>query len=195
MTDRILPINEAQIKVSINWDAGDPSVGINPGWGGEETGAEIKAGNFSTYIFFDVNIDHPVEKWFIDDMQTVYRFQRDDGSTGSKILLDEDSQAKPTGPPLQLLDFPDVCEAVRATWEQIQAIEAIEIAAEDTLGLKSAIDNLEWNLRENAGLANRPQFVAKLVEARKELADTQAKLDRLQTEYAEKFKDTETPRG
>lgn len=120
MIERSFHVNDAEIDVSFQWDNGDASVGIGAGWG-EETGAEIKVGQLSTFVTFYVDDREPVENWLVDDIQVTVR----DGDR-HVYFADLVNQQPPTKATLVL--FPEICAAVKTTWEQLQAQEAVENA-------------------------------------------------------------------
>lgn len=125
MISRTLPIN-GEIEVNFSWDPGGP--GLRAGWGGDDTGAIVKAGPLQIHFIFDVEERTPVAEWALDEIQVCVR----DADGHLVMLVDEfstDPETGPVRPPLSTV--PEVCAAVEAAWEQVQAREALDAAKEE----------------------------------------------------------------
>lgn len=124
MLTKSFSIADAEIEVNFQWDPGDPSVGIRPGWG-EDTGAIVRAGSLQIHFLFEVEENKPVGEWPVGELQVCLR----DAEGHLKLLADETVNEEMVRPPLSTV--PHVCAAVERVWEQASAQGQIEWAKED----------------------------------------------------------------
>jgi hypothetical protein len=114
-----------------------------------------------------------VEDWLIDDVQTLYDHERGFSpiawGIGEKV-------------PRTLGAFPAVCEAVKITYEQWNAMEALDVASEDADWADAHCAELEWREREDGEV-----LVIERVRAEREAEEAKSHYERLKQEYEAKY--------
>lgn len=183
MIERTFKIEETEIEVTFQWDSGDRSAGIPEGWG-EDTGVVVKAGPIWTYIAFVVDIDKPVGEWPIDDIQTNYRFIEGERIVRFLTLAEVHQTAVN-----RMSDIPVVCERVEETWQQVQAIEALERAGEDIWAAEEEVYQAQETIQRQSPFDDLDRAKLKLEEAERHLEEVKRTRDRLKDEYKEKYEE------
>jgi hypothetical protein len=134
----------SDIEVTFDWDEGDRSVGLFPGWG-EETGAVVRMGDLTVGFVFIVAETKPVAEWVLDDVW-VRHAQR------QTMLADAPPIARHGAERTLLGELPDVCAAVAREWERIGAEReaAAEAEAEAWAEQERWLREVEAEEREQA---------------------------------------------
>lgn len=166
MIRRSFPFKEdGAIQVTLNWDPGDPSGNLAPGWD-EGTGVILTVGELKMDMVIIPDAAKPIDLWEIDGI-TVEMHDRIIWDTDGGGLLREH---------LVLL------AAVAGTWEQFQAWEAIERAGEVVWDCETLLDELQERLAETGDGHHRL-----VVAAGNALEQAKSRYGRLYKAYGEQY--------
>lgn len=146
MIERTVPIDGATVEVTFKYEGPDWSAGITAGgWDTEATGACIKAGPVWTFVAFEPDDDSVPEMWRVREVQVNYAWATD---SGQRVLTHMALSEYEGDDRLRLGDFAVICDAVKATWEQVQALDAIERAKEDVWSAEEMLHEIDAQLAD-----------------------------------------------
>ena len=146
--------DDGKITATLQWDSGDPSVGIPAGWG-EETGIEIELDGWTVYLSWS-DYDwahhkplHDPAEWIVDDFEiaTGPSDPRAKLPTALAVLRGQIRSRL-----LSLSELPDALGVVRAVWGDWRAAERLLAASEALFEVSGEIDRVIWDAEQGQGL-------------------------------------------
>lgn len=155
-------------RATVGWDSGDPSAGIPPGWS-EDTGVEIIAGRFVTYLQWrDITgtLTDPAE-FHVESVELTYHW-KDQGKHYITLAYTPHSAPglhssmlwtqEEVGSVLRLSALPEVLEVVQGALEDFKAAERLQALQEQLWMMEGEPERIRFAADERGrGLTAKEQ--------------------------------------